>query len=539
MTTRELVELVVEEINSKSKRVTASVGKGDTLVLTAKSSGTATGLKLARLSDSAVAVAEGGFYGGESKDCLVLVGNEGDTFFQRWDGVKTLPRGDGDVNQVVEVASVMLETHINLDGRTDIDRGSQKLTTIDWSNFGSLNKVYSQTDNYLAGIDYDESLNLDSYPASLTWTLQKAANSEIDEWTHINLASTLALDGDKGPLNALRRFQNSIVAFQDRGISEVLFNSRTQLTTNDGTPVEIANSGKVDGKRYITGKYGVTNKWSIVEGKSALYFVDNVNKALCAFNGNVENISEKLGFGVWFRNGSKTEPWTPESFNNIVAFYDRIHSDVYLVKADSDEEAPCLVYSETLGAFSSFYDYGSVPMLVNVDDRFVSYKGKRLWLQNEGFYCNFFGDNYGYHTIYRVAPNPFTDKIWTNVEYRADEYTVLDDNGVSVVPESRLIDGGEFVGIDGIYSKDGTFDLIKVWNEYQQTSNIAKSAVKKFRTWRFAIPRAIPTESNKFGLDRIRNPWINLEFSKAKSGDEKQPWKEMMQLHDITVKYFE
>lgn len=537
MTIKEIVELVVAEINSKSKHVTASVGKGGRLVLTARAAGTKTGLHASKIADGDLAIADGMFSGGDGGEHLVLIGNEGDTFFQRWDGVKTLPRGDGDTNKVVEAASVMLETHINLDGRTDIDRGSQKLASLNWSGFGALNHVYSQSDNYLAGIDYDESLNLDSYPASLTWTLQKSANAEIDEWTHITLASTLALDGDKGSLNALRRFQNNIVAFQDRGISEVLFNSRTQIGTTEGVPVEIANSGKVDGKRYITGKYGVTNKWSIVEGKSALYFVDNVNKALCSYNGVVENISEKLGFGVWFRNCNSLKPWTPESFDNIVSFYDRIHSDVYFVKADSDEEAPCLVYSETLGAFTSFYDYGSVSMLANVGDKFVSYKENCMWLQNEGFYCNFFGKNYGYHTTYRVVPDPFTDKIWTNVEYRADEYTVLDDDGASIIPESRLLDGGEFYGEDGIYSKDGTFDTIKVWNEYQQTDDIAKTAVKKFRIWRLAIPRAAVTETNKFGLDRIRNPWINLKL--GKTNDDAELKKELMQLHDITVKYFE
>ena len=537
MTIKEIVELVVAEINSRSELVTASVGRGGRLVLTARTAGTKTGLHSIELLDGTVKLAGGSFSGGESSDCLVLVGNEGDTFFQRWDSVKTLPRSSEDANQVVEVASVMLETHINIDGRTDLDRGATRLADLDWSNFGALNWTYSQADNYIAGIDYDESLNLDSYPSSLTWTLQKAANAEIDEWTHITLASTLALDGDKGPLNALRRFQNSIVAFQDKGIAEILFNSRTQLTTNDGVPVEVANSGKVDGKRYITGKYGVTNKWSIVEGKSALYFVDNVNKALCAFSGAVENISEKLGFGVWFRSCNSTKPWTPETFDNIVSFYDRIHSDVYFVKADTDSEAPCLVYSETLGAFSSFYDYGSVPMMVNVSDKFVSFKRNRLWLQNEGFYCNFFGDNYGFHTMYRAVPNPYTDKVWTNVEYRADAYEVLNDAGDSVVPESRLLDGGEFAGIDGIYRKDDSFDFIKVWNEYQQTSNIAKSAEKKFRTWRFAIPRAIATETNKFGLDRIRNPWVNIEFSKSNGDTELN--KNLVQLHDIIVKYFE
>lgn len=537
MTQKKLVELIAMDVNSQSRLVTASVSRDGSLVLTAKKTGPHTGLKSARILDGDRELSSGSFSRGENAKKVIVIGNQGDTYFQRWDGVKTLPAGSDDENQVVDIASVMLETHINIDGRTDIDRGSTKLASIDWSSFGKLNTVYSQQNNFFSSVDYDEALNLDTYPSSIVWSLTKNAGAEIDEWTHITATSTLPLDGDKGPVTALRRFQNSILAFQPKGISEILFNSRTQLSTQDGVPVEIGNSGKVDGKRYITGKYGATNKWSIAEGKSALYFVDNMNKAFCSFTGGgVDNLSEKYGFGAWFRSRNNVEPWTPESFGNIVSFYDRVNSDVYLVRADSDGDAPCLAYSETLGAFSSFFDYGSVPMMANVGDRFVSYRNNRLWFQNDGFYCNFFGRNYGYHTIYRVTPDPYGDKIWTNVEYRADEYTVLDDEGSSVVPDNRLIDGGDLGGVDGIYRKDGTFDRIRIWNEYQQTDNVARSAVRKFRTWRFAIPRAVVTDTNRFGLDRIRNPWVNLELGMT-AGDK--PGKELMQLHDITVKYFE
>lgn len=539
MTQKELVELIVADVNSQSGLVTASVSRSGKLVLTAKKSGQYTGLKSACVLDGDRSLSSGNFSSGETEKKLVLVGNQGDTYFQRWDGVKTLAAGSEDENQVIDVASVMLETHINIDGRTDLDRGSTKLASIDWSSFGKLNSVYSQSNNFFSGIDFDESLNLDSYPSSIAWSLTKNAGAEIDEWTHIILSSTLALDGDKGDVTALKRFQNSILAFQPKGISEILFNSRTQLSTQDGVPVEIGNSGKVDGKRYVTGKYGVTNKWSIAEGKSALYFVDNINKAFCSFTGSgIDNLSEKLGFGAWFRSLNKTEAWTPKNFGNVLSFYDRINSDVYLVRSDLDGEAPCLVYSETLGAFSSFYDYGSIPMMTNVGDRFISFARHRLWFQNEGLYCNFFGNQYPWWVTYRVTPNPYGDKIWTNIEYRADAYRVLDEDGSSVVGEGHLLDGGDFAGEPGIYMPDETFDQIKVWNEYQQTSNIATSSIKKFRTWRLAIPRAVVTDTNKYGLDRIRNPWVNLRLLRTYGGDAAEN-RDLMQLHDVTVKYFE
>lgn len=469
-----------------------------------------------------------------------IIANQGDTYFQRWDDLRIKPLSDGEKNNVIDITSVMLESHINLDGRYDNQRGIKTIASIDSTQYGALNPVYSQMNNFMASRSLGESYNIDSYRSSITWTLEKKDMSQVDEWTHITLANSLSLDGDKGYCRALRRYNNSIVAFQDNGIAEILFNSRTQIATNNGVPIEIANSGKVDGKRYITNKYGCTNKWSIVEGKTALYFVDSINKMFGALGDGIDNLASRLGFSAYFRRINNIDPWNPDDFNNIVSFYDRIHSDVYLVRKEENEYQDCLVYSEALGAFTSFYDYGSVPMMTNIEDRFISYKDDKLWLQNEGLYCNFFGHQYDYWTIYRATPDPYGDKIWTNLEYRADVYEVLDVDGVMQVEEHDLIS-------DEHYLADKTFDTLSVWNEYQRTTEIEigqrkvdfySDVRKKFRIWRMDIPRAIATESNKFGFDRIRNPWANIKLKKtidAQSGEN----RDLMQIHDVNVIYYE
>ena len=479
-----------------------------------------------------------------------IFGNQGDTYFQRWDDLRIKPFSNDSENNVIDIVSAMLETHVNLDGRTDLQRGTMQLASIDTTTFGQVNPVYSQQNNFSVKRDLDADFNLDSYRSSITWTLQKNDMTDVDEWSHITLASTLKLDSDKGVCQALRKFRNSIFAFQDRGISEILFNSRTQLSTNDGIPVEIANSGKVDGKNYITNKYGCLNKWSIIEGKNGIYFVDNINKAFCSLtNAGVDNLSTRLGFSNWFKTRNKVSSWTPRMFvsdvdsdANFVSFYDRVHSDVYLVKRQPDEgdtEAPALVYNELLGAFTSFYDYGSVPMMVNVEDRFISYKETAsqvgaLWLQNEGAYGDFFGDYKPFWVQYRVTPDPYGDKIWTNVEYRADFYRTLSGS-------EKIFDDQNFIDDNNAYQPNETFDFMRFWDEYQSTevdeSKYNLSPIKKFRIWRLAIPRAMKSDTNPFGLDRIRNPWLNLIFKK--NAPTVTTSQDLMQLHDVTVTYYE
>ena len=479
-----------------------------------------------------------------ASESITILGTQGDTYFQRWDCLKTVQYSEDSANSIIEVLSFPVETHINIDGRYDKQRGISLLASINAEQFNNINPVYSQDNNFFAAFDQDSDADLNSYRSSITWTLPKADAADIDEWTHITLASSLKLDGDKGICRALRRFNNTIFAFQDRGIAEVLFNSRTQIPSSEGVPIEIANSGKVDGKRYISNKYGCINKWSIVEGKAGLYFVDNTNKMFGRLDQGITDLSTKLSFNAWFRKINNMEPWNPEDFNNIVSFYDRVHSDVYLISSEDGSVGAPLVYNEILDAFTGFFDYWDVPMMTNIEDSFISFKNHKLWLQNSGLYCNFFGTQYDFSVTYRVTPDPYGDKIWTNLDYRADFFQTVTADGSTGLDYNadKLIewDGDE-------YQPDMTFDSLRVWNEYQSTQNLKVADIakdqyadtrKKFRIWRMDIPRAkAGTTINKYGLDRIRNPWIFLKLSKSMTSGNAN--RCLMQLHDVNVKYFE
>lgn len=485
---------------------------------------------------------------------MTLIGNQGDTYFQRWDCLKTKPYDTTQGNSVTDITSVMLETHVNIDGRYDNLRNQKLLSSIDTTNYGQVNPVYSQANNFFANNDIVDDHTVDAYRSSITWTLEKAPSADIDAWSHITLASTLNLDGDKGVCRALRRFQNSILAFQDRGIAEVLFNSRTQIATTEGVPIEIANSGKVDGKRYISNKYGCINKWSITEGKNGLYFIDNTNKMIGMFNGqNLSSLTSAAYLDIWMREHNSLDIWNPVDNGNFISFYDRVHSDVYFV--GNDPKNPTIVFNEVLGNFTGFFDYSDVPMMANVGDRFISFHknlagGNSLWLQNEGLYNHFYGITKPFYMIWRVQPDPYGDKIWGSLEYRADFFKVLVSMGDLNIGEASPTGGQQMSGdaiIEGDYIPDMTFSDVEVWNEYQSTGNIKmewkgkESAEsypdirKKFRIWRADIPRAQKNETNRYGLDRIRNPWV---WFKIGMSYDKVDNTCMMQLHDINVKYY-
>lgn len=443
---------------------------------------------------------------------FTITWTEGDTYYQRYDNLKTYPFTLEDQNSVVDIISFMCETRVNIDGRYDKNRGQLSNLVTTPQNFNLLNPVYSQSNNFFNYRGLNPNLiNLDNFHNVVTWTKTKSAGELVDTWTNITLASTLDLDGDKGTIRALKRFNNNIISFQDTGISHILYNENTQISSTEGVPIEIANSGKVYGKRYISNNIGCRNKWSICETTHGLYFIDDLSKGIYLLNDSIDNISDRLGFHSWINKESTLDIWNPVDFNNFVTYYDKVNGDVFFINADY-----CLALSEPLGQFSSFYSYEKTPYFVNLTDRGISFRNEegsneyKAWLHNEGDYNMFFGKYQPFYTTVIVNPDMPIDKIFNIVEFRADSWN----------KEGLL---------------DTTFDTLTTWNEYQSgTSSLinlfgkSSQLKKKFRIWRALIPR--DKNNNR---DRMRNPWLYVKLSMENENTNKTV------LHDMTIHYFE
>lgn len=442
-----------------------------------------------------------------------LTYTEGDTFLERYDCLKTYSYTLEDQNSVTEIVSFMCETRVNIEGRYDRNRGQLNNLTMTPENFNKVNKVYSQKNNFFnyRGINHSK-FNLNYFPNTVTWTKEKQLGSIIDTWTNITMASTLDLDGDKGEVTSLNTYNNEIFCFQRKGFSNILFNSRVQIPASDGMPIEITNGMKVSGKRYVSNTIGCSNKWSIVESPSGLYFIDNETNSMYLFNGEVKSISDSLGMRQWVNENNTHINWNPVTYENFRGFYDKNNNDVYFVNNNW-----CLCYSELIGQFTSFMSYERVPAMFNVGSEFYAFNNNKLWQQFNGDYNMFFGQYKPYSiTVVANADEP-ADKIFNTVEFRADAY-----DGDNLAPTK-------------------TYDTLDVYNEYQHGRvtltdlNGRPSPLKrKFRIWRANIPRAntpingIPANNR----DRIRNTWAYVKLS------TETPNTYRTVFHDMTIHYF-
>ena len=476
----------------------------------------------------------------------------GDTYYQRYDCLKTYAFTREDVNQIVEIGSFMLESRVNIDGRYDRNRGQVSNLNMSPINFNLMNPVYSQKDNFFSYRIQDEDFyNNDTYPNQVTWTLTKENGAETDAWTHITLANVLELDGDKGKVTALRRMDNSIISFQDTGIGQILYNENAQISTAQGVPIELANSGKVDGKKYLSDSIGCSNKWSIATTPTGLYFMDSVGKGIYKFNGQLENISLTGGMNTWAKANipSPDKVWNPDVFidntkaDNFTSHYDKSNHEVLFVNRDK-----ALAFSEQMNAFTSFYNYGGGAFLENVEDSMVwiaptpYLNATTLWKHQgagDSSYCHLLGRQYGYGTTFICNAEPQADKIFTNLEFRS----CVDGDGV--------LEAGRFEPFL-------PFDSLEVWDEYQHGITMLHSSqrpephfqdginslTRKFSIWRCEIPRNNADLSTDEGLpncyrkirkpvDRMRNPWLYLRLMKSAVGNMPRT-----EVHDIVATYF-
>ena len=455
----------------------------------------------------------------------------GDTWYSRYDCLKTYPFTQEDENSIIEIGSFMCETRVNIDGRYDRNRGQISNLNISPRNFNLINEVYSQKNNFFNYRIYeDDYYKGNKFLNQVTWTLEKSPASETDLWTNITLANTIDMDGEKGKVTSLKAWNEYLLCFQEKALNQIMFNSRVQIPTTDGVPIEISNGYKVDGSRLLSGNIGCSNKWATTTTTTGIYFLDSNTDSLYIFNGQLANLSEDRGMDWWVRQNHTNRLWQPilygnGTLNGMRAFYDNKYGDIYFTPGPTDNavQPEALCYSEQLGQFTSFMSYGGTQAMFNFADGFYSLRetdgNVRLYENNVGYHNNFYGTPKGWSFSFISNQDPTFTKIFDTIDLRTDHYWTYGTTGLlNTCPVS----------------------YIQADNEYQHSGTVAidsRNMRKKFRVWRGLIPR------NGGTRQRMRNPWtmITLGWEPVKATPDTAVIigtdNKKAVVHDVTVKY--
>lgn len=464
----------------------------------------------------------------------------GDTYFNTWECLKTYPYTNEDINRVTDILTFACESHVNLDGRYDRNRGyTNKIVSP--ANFNLMNNVYSQHDNYFSySITNKEAYNIKEFPNQIVYSLEKSPNEETDTWANITLASFYNLDGTKGGIRYLVTWQDKIYCFQDTRISLVSFNPRVQIPTSDGTPIEISNNYKLEGAVSITENIGCENARNIAVTPNGLYFIDFTSRELYILSSQgIINLSDKCNMRSCFKSLPRGKWKATEKGYTTQLMYEPINQDLYIITADN-----CLCYSEKLGEFTSFMSYEDTYFIVSYNMK--TFIGHNDFIENNltlyqmfgGKYNVFFDKLQGFNLSFISNSDFLIDKIFSNLEIQADFYDEGEDEINNPFPHN--INTLNQLNLN----PKKLFDHIRVQTEYQDTGKVAlkwkniktfnshqsflqTNMAKKFRMWRIDIPR-----DSVHKLDRIRNNWAKVTLSSEPIDDNTY-----MELHSITADY--
>lgn len=107
--------------------------------------------------------------------------DDGDTYIQRFDLMRVFPNDILQIPQHNEVISFVCESFINLDGRCDVNRYNTNSSLMTPSNYGLVNNVYSQKNNYFTYNILDPKLfKSTKFNNSIVWTKPKVSGSIND-----------------------------------------------------------------------------------------------------------------------------------------------------------------------------------------------------------------------------------------------------------------------------------------------------------------------------------------------------------------------
>lgn len=451
---------------------------------------------------------------------------EGNTFIQRYDVLRTTPRSSDSWQKNSNVLSFICESYSNLDGRYDKHRYECNSKYSTFETYGKYNDVYSQSNNYFKyqSLDHDL-LDSDNMPSAFAITNEKSPGAKIDEWTSIQLGTTYFVDGTKGKISRLFTSGENILGFQNKGLFKIFFNSRVQVNTSDGVPIELASSAKIDSTRYISKEIGSNNKWAIDKFKDGVVFIDSNRQELFYTNGeSLQSISETTGCSQWFKENIyyKDKKWNPIDFDIERVISDLSNNDVYIITKED-----CIKYSDKLQAFEGRYSYDKTSFMDSINNSLVANRYTTdgysdVYSMFDGDYNTFFGNKKDSHVELFINPDGVLDKIFDNIQWRADVFS-YDSNSNEynmLVPEE-------------------TFNSLSISNEYQNgfkyimdntksTPVIEKGTTRRFRIWNSTLPR----EANS--IHRIRNPWASLKLVYNNKFQSK-PAK--LVFHDLIITY--
>tara|TARA_R100001594_G_scaffold27919_3_gene53004 strand:- start:50860 stop:56871 length:6012 start_codon:yes stop_codon:yes gene_type:complete len=332
---------------------------------------------------------------GQSQEDTGDNGNEvfgGDTFIGYLDHKTNHKTSEGD-RAVCITYQIPLEADVNLDLRHGLFFGGSNANIPRFiEDDYSYNESYNSEQNILNFLIRPPELReVFEWPSTVAWSEQKLTGEYQDSYSIFPINQFRDLDYVRGPITQMFVLKDNLFSLQHSGTAKLSVNPRVLIKTQDGQDIQAATgtSAALERYDYISQQFGSQHFFGRAETDNAVYFYDDSNSSFLSLGMKgkqgggfgVTSLGISTGMQSYFDKYKNLiindSPLTNEVFNieasydyneSFIEMYDFIsegsggisighdpeYSEVLLTLKAEGKPPETIVYSELLGAFTSF-----------------------------------------------------------------------------------------------------------------------------------------------------------------------------------------
>ena len=275
-------------------------------------------------------------------------------------------------------------------------------------------------------ITFDVVTNFD---ASIIASELKFPNEVVDSWTEFLPNEVMNLQGVYGSINKLYNFNNEIYSFQDSAVAHILIQPRIQIQTEQAVGVELGTGQVLHDYTYLNTKSGTISKRSVVDDGRVLLYYDNNTNTINTHEGE-ELTTSKFVKNLMDMNKPATHILKARRVSSV---YVTKRNEFAFTIANNN----LIIFNPLLQSFQRREVGGDYLMGFNGNllstEEFAT--TGQIWEHYKSV------DKEISSITYTFAPEPDTDKVFHNIEYRSRgeiKITRIDVLGVSGLTGSSI-----------------------------------------------------------------------------------------------------
>ena len=345
-------------------------------------------------------------------------------------------------------------------------------------------------------------------------------NTEIlDSWRIFKPANFIEVNGNSGPITKLMLFRNTLLCYQERGMSVISSEERAASVLTNETDLLVGTGRVLERVDYINEKIGLQHRFGIIQSGGSIYHIDSINKKVFRFSEGLEPISDTKDLTAFFRENLSSIETSDDIFNGvgITAGYDiDYNSIVFTVLGNTGSKGDySIVFDENLDVFVSFRS--SLPThymtpFNKMITRNPLNSGANSYIEGLGNYGVFYGQAPA-PTYFKFIVNEDAD--WTKVFDNLQMHLEVIDGGVNIEEPLNAI------RVSSDYLDSGVIPLVN-------RANIRR----RERNWFLNVPRG-QKDAGRFNTPnpRIVDKYMFVEFWYNNSFNRE------LKVHDILTYY--